>query len=140
MTTIYFGPVINPQSLTSFLALPRCLIAVGHDGNILWIDNDVDPADLSDTLVHHALQNYTLVELKPGEFIMPGLVDTHIVRKSPSSAVHCSHLCSMPVSFQTLECAHSLSLTWNVPVTLPCQWRRSSTSRLARHVYLSRRS
>ena len=81
MTTIIFhGPVINPLSLTAYNALPRCLIAVAHDGNILWIVDDVDPATLRDTIAHRGLQSYTLVDLKPGEFIMPGLVDTHTVR------------------------------------------------------------
>ncbi|KAF8136419.1 hypothetical protein EV363DRAFT_1446834 [Boletus edulis] len=78
MTTIYAGPVINPQSLTSYLALPRCLIAVDSNGNILWIDPDVDNTDLPLAIAHHGVQAYTLVQLKPGEFIMPGLVDTHI--------------------------------------------------------------
>lgn len=81
MTTIYAGPVINPQSLSAFLALPRCLIAVDASGNILWIDNDV--LDIHAAIAHHAVDNYTLVQLNPGEFIIPGFIDTHTVRRSP---------------------------------------------------------
>jgi len=99
MTTIYSGPVINPQSLSAYLALTRCLIAVGSDGNILWIDTDVDPASLRDTVAHHGVHNYTLVDLKPGEFIMPGLIDTHIVRTRFLRRPHSSrlqHACQFP--------------------------------------------
>ncbi|KAG8217571.1 hypothetical protein J3R82DRAFT_5722 [Butyriboletus roseoflavus] len=107
MTTIIFhGPVVNPLSLTVYNALPRCLIAVANDGNILWIDDDVDPANLRDTIAHHGLQSYTLIDLKPGEFIMPGLVDTHIVRSPPPSLPPTHPSASMPASFQTLACAH----------------------------------
>ncbi|KAH0830626.1 hypothetical protein J3R83DRAFT_2081 [Lanmaoa asiatica] len=105
-TIIYYGPVINPHSLTSYLALPRCLIAVGHDGNILWIDSDVDPPSLRDTIAHRGIQSYTLVDLKPGEFIMPGLIDTHIVRSPLASLAPAHPSPSMPASFQTLACAH----------------------------------
>ncbi|KIJ69327.1 hypothetical protein HYDPIDRAFT_24172 [Hydnomerulius pinastri MD-312] len=80
MTTVYYGPVINPQTLTSYLALPRCLIAVGPDGNISWIEDDVIGSKLQETMIQHGFSDgdYTLVDLKPGEFIMPGFIDTHI--------------------------------------------------------------
>ena len=97
MTTIYLGPVINPVSLTSFLALPVALIAVGHDGNILWIDTD---SDLNDAIARHGVQTYSLVRLKPGEFIMPGLIDTHIVRTGPFCfpplLTSAQHACQFP--------------------------------------------
>jgi len=82
MTTVYYGPVINPESLTAFQALPRCLIAVGPDGNIIWIEEDVISSELDAALELHGLfqGDYVLVELKSGEFIMPGFIDTHIVR------------------------------------------------------------
>ena len=82
MTTIYYGPVINPESLTAFQALPWCLIAVGPDGNIIWLEEDVISSELDAALEQHDLfqGDYILVELKSGEFIMPGFIDTHIVR------------------------------------------------------------
>ncbi|KAG9312228.1 hypothetical protein JVU11DRAFT_7527 [Chiua virens] len=81
MINIYFGPTVNPQTLTHYLALPRCLIAVGSDGNIIWIEDDVDDAALQSTVVNHGLKDgdYTLVNLSlnSGEFLIPGLIDTH---------------------------------------------------------------
>ena len=83
MINLYFGPVINPQTLTHYLALPRCLIAVGSDGNIIWIEEDIDPSVVHDTITVRGLKHgeYTLVDFctNPGEFIMPGLIDTHVV-------------------------------------------------------------
>jgi guanine deaminase len=116
MTTIYSGPVVSPHSLSSYLALPRCVIAVAAHGDILWIDPDVDPAHLPDTIARHGVQTYTLVHLKPGEFIMPGLVDTHIVR-GPLPSPPLLIPPSTPASFQTLACAHPpvsvlRDLTW----------------------------
>ena len=99
MTTIYSGPVVSPQSLSGYLALPRCLIAVAAHGDILWIDHDIDPANLRDTIARHGVDTYTLVHLKPGEFIMPGLVDTHIVRSPPFSPpllISPQHACQFP--------------------------------------------
>ncbi|KAL4075452.1 hypothetical protein J3A83DRAFT_4356789 [Scleroderma citrinum] len=79
-TAVYYGPVINPESLTNFHALPRCLIAVSPDGNIAWIEDDVIRSELEAALGQHGLLqgDYILTELKPGEFIMPGFIDTHI--------------------------------------------------------------
>lgn len=86
MITLYFGPVVNPQTLTRYDALPRCLIAVGSDGNIIWIEEDVDVSVLHQIISLRGLNDgeYTLVELNAsaGEFIMPGLIDTHVVRWS----------------------------------------------------------
>ena len=132
MTTIYSGPVINPQSLSSYLALPRCLIAVAADGDILWIDHDIDPANLRDTITHHGVQTYTLVHLKPGEFIMPGLVDTHIVRSplpSPPLLISSQHACQFPnlgvcaslSPFPSCDISldFSAEVTWNSSIGLP---------------------
>lgn len=80
--TVYYGPVINPKSLECFQALPRCLLAVCPDGNISWIEEDISSSELEAILHHHGLDDaskYVLTELKPGEFIMPGFIDGHIV-------------------------------------------------------------
>lgn len=90
MITLYYGPVINPHTFIHYHALPRCLIAVGSDGNIIWIEDDIDPSVVHDTIISARdlkEDDYTLVNLneKPGEFIMPGLIDTHVVRRLISS-------------------------------------------------------
>ncbi|KAG9313710.1 hypothetical protein JVU11DRAFT_6060 [Chiua virens] len=82
MVNIYFAAVVNPQTSTHYLALPRCLIAVGSDGNIIWIENDIKPSDIHDTIALRGLKpdEYAFFDYSenPGEFIMPGLIDTHV--------------------------------------------------------------
>ncbi|KAG6335851.1 hypothetical protein ID866_3241 [Astraeus odoratus] len=87
---VYYGPVINPKSLTCYQALPRCLMAVGPEGNISWIEEDVIPCKVQDTLAKHGLSqgDYAFVELKEGEFIMPGFIDTHITTKDLVAHIH----------------------------------------------------
>lgn len=84
--TVYYGPVINPQSVTDYLALPQCLICVSPQGDIEWVVEDVEDTKLNDVLKQHdcALSDITLVSLQDGEFLMPGLVDTH------------AHACQVP--------------------------------------------
>ncbi|KAH7926630.1 Metallo-dependent hydrolase [Leucogyrophana mollusca] len=78
MATIYYGSVINPKTLTDYDALPRCLIAVTATGNIDWIVEDVVDSMVQETIAQHGLTDDTcVVTLKPGEFIMPGFIDTH---------------------------------------------------------------
>ncbi|KAH7906377.1 Metallo-dependent hydrolase [Hygrophoropsis aurantiaca] len=80
MSTFYYGSVINPKSLTDYDALPRCLIGVDNTGNIACIIEDVADSMLQETLAQHGITDITsasVVVLKEGEFIMPGLIDTH---------------------------------------------------------------
>lgn len=86
MSTVYYGPVINPQSVTDYRALPQCLICVSPQGDIEWIVEDVERANLNDVLAQHdcAPSAITLVCLADREFLMPGLVDTH------------THACQVP--------------------------------------------
>ena len=79
-TTVYFGPAINPVSLTEYSALPNCLIAVSSHGIIDWLEKDVDATNLQNILLKHGYEPDSVVELLPGQFLMPGLIDTHIVR------------------------------------------------------------
>ena len=76
-TTIYYGATISPQTLTEYTALPWCLLAVGPCGNIEWIVEDVPPHELQDTLAQKGCLDSDIVELKEGEFLLPGFVDTH---------------------------------------------------------------
>lgn len=77
--TIFYGAVINPTSLTAYSAFPRSLIAVGPTGNIEWITEEVLPHQLQDELAQRGCLSEDLVELKDGEFLIPGFVDTHTV-------------------------------------------------------------
>ncbi len=78
--TIFYGPLVNPKSLSSFQALPRCLISVGASGHIDWIEEFVHESALQNVLAKHASIDIRLVILRHGEFILPGFVDTHTVR------------------------------------------------------------
>jgi hypothetical protein len=79
-STVFYGPVVNPKSLSSFQALPRCLLAVGATGQIDWIEEDVHESALLNVLAQHGSLDIPLVSLRHGEFILPGFVDTHTVR------------------------------------------------------------
>lgn len=83
MATIYYGPVINPRSLKDYLALPKCLILVSADGDIDHVYDDVQSSQLQDIIAQHGytLPGASFIELKEGEFLMPGFVDTHTVRQ-----------------------------------------------------------
>ncbi|KAI0306611.1 guanine deaminase [Multifurca ochricompacta] len=74
---IFYGPLINPKSVSSFQALPKCLLAVGASGNIDWIEEHVHESALQDVLAHRGSLNVSFIRLKHGEFILPGFVDTH---------------------------------------------------------------
>ena len=95
MSTVFYGALITPTSLTEYRALPRALLSVSRStGDIEWIEDDVATADLQDVLARHghgaASGNVDIIELKLGEFLIPGFVDTHIV--SPQK-----HLCARAV-------------------------------------------
>ncbi|KAI6150706.1 hypothetical protein BKA82DRAFT_4118800 [Pisolithus tinctorius] len=81
--TVYYGPVINPYSSTYFDALPNCVIVVDGKGNIAHLIEKLDVTSLELqkvllTQIGLLDGTFTLVILEPGEFIMPGFVDTHI--------------------------------------------------------------
>ncbi|KAJ7172322.1 hypothetical protein C8R46DRAFT_1348764 [Mycena filopes] len=75
--TVYYGSVINPMTLTSFNAHTRCLLAVGPTGAIDWIVEDVPDSMVQETMAAHGYMDVDVVCLRSGEFIMPGLCDTH---------------------------------------------------------------
>lgn len=78
--TVFYGPLLSPLSLTAYAALPRALVCVSSDGDIAWRLDDVAPYDLQLALSTHGAEDAELVELRRGEFLLPGFVDTHTVR------------------------------------------------------------
>jgi guanine deaminase len=79
--TIYYGSIVTPESLTSLRAHPRALLAVNAQGIIDWLEEDVDSSMIRDVLAKKGLFDvHDVVELKNGEFLMPGFIDTHTVR------------------------------------------------------------
>ena len=76
---IFYGPVINPVSLTCFNTLPHCLLSIDLSGKIEWMIDNVDKHQLQKTLASKALSDTNIVHLKDGEFLIPGFIDTHTV-------------------------------------------------------------
>lgn len=85
---IFHGAVINPQSLSSYQALPKCLICVGPSGDIAWVADDVPDSLVQEVMAQKGLvfdeDSVDFVTLKRGEFLLPGFVDTHTVSLSLS--------------------------------------------------------
>ncbi|KAF9069871.1 hypothetical protein BDP27DRAFT_1324738 [Rhodocollybia butyracea] len=80
--TIFHGPLINPTSLLSFDTIPKCLVGVNSDGNIAWIERDVSDGQVKEAMdrkghLHSDGLEVEVIELKEGQFIMPGFIDTH---------------------------------------------------------------
>jgi guanine deaminase len=80
MGTIFYGALVNPKSLSSFQALPRCLLAVDASGHVIWIEEDVLDGAVPAVIARHGSANIPLVTLRRGDFVLPGFVDTHTVR------------------------------------------------------------
>jgi guanine deaminase len=78
--TIFYGAIVNPVDLTSYQALPRAVLALTSAGEIAWIEEDVDSSALQEILAAHGWQDADVIELKLGEFLVPGFIDTHTVR------------------------------------------------------------
>ena len=87
MSTVFYGALITPTSLTEYRALPHALLSVSREtGNIEWIEHDVPASDVQEVLARHGVvsESVDIVEPKLGEFLMPGFIDTHIVSAQPS--------------------------------------------------------
>lgn len=79
LPSLFYGAVINPESLISLQALPCSLIYVGLDGIIEWMIPQVSKEELSAVLTERGLSEPDVVVLQDGEFLMPGFIDTHTV-------------------------------------------------------------
>lgn len=79
LPTIYHGAVINPRSLTEYDAFPNCLLAVSPAGDIAWMVEDVQGSMVQEVMSQKGCIDADVINLKFGEFIIPGFVDTHTV-------------------------------------------------------------
>jgi cytosine/adenosine deaminase-related metal-dependent hydrolase len=125
MSTVYHGAVINPQTLTSYDALPNCLLAVSPAGEIEWIVEDVVDSMVQETMSQKGCLEAELISLKHGEFIIPGLIDTHTVSsqrwilalQNGSQVTHSMHLKSRTWGCRFQICIYLLM----IPETI-LQW------------------
>ncbi|KAG8981318.1 hypothetical protein FRB94_009379 [Tulasnella sp. JGI-2019a] len=76
---IIYGAIIHPLSLREYQASNEALIAIDDKGIIQWLEVGVDNHRVQDVVAAKgwSLDDVDFVELKPGQWIMPGFVDTH---------------------------------------------------------------
>ncbi|EJU00593.1 Metallo-dependent hydrolase [Dacryopinax primogenitus] len=78
---IIYGPLISPLSKRDIRLSPCSLLSVSSCGVIEWAEHDVDPSSLQEVLAKHGRsledRDVEFIQLKWGEWIMPGFVDTH---------------------------------------------------------------
>ncbi|THU85654.1 guanine deaminase [Dendrothele bispora CBS 962.96] len=75
--TVYYGSLVTPKTLTSYDASLHALVAVNSHGVIDWVVYDVQDSLVQTTLLEKGCPDAEVVELKDGQFMMPGFVDTH---------------------------------------------------------------
>lgn len=80
MVVIFYGALVSPKSLTEYDAFPHAVVCVSKAGVIEWVEKDVPATELQHVIAKHgftSIEAVNLVDLKRGEFIMPGFIDTH---------------------------------------------------------------
>jgi guanine deaminase len=90
--TLYYGPIIQSRTLLELDVWPSAVIAVEPSGIIAWIEQgSVAPSSLQEISIKHGwdildpTHSIRVVEGRPGEWLMPGLVDTHTVHPHVSA-------------------------------------------------------
>ena len=91
IVTVFFGQLVNPKSLLDFDVFPSAALAVGSNGDILFMKQHVEEKHLQSlidselrkhciSLTESGLILHTRIKkLSKDQFIMPGFVDTHTV-------------------------------------------------------------
>jgi guanine deaminase len=77
--TVFYGSVINPQTLVTYQTLRNCLLAVSTTGQIQWIVEDVSEHMVRETMAGRGCGDAELIMLTEAELIIPGFIDTHTV-------------------------------------------------------------
>lgn len=81
-TTIFYGSIVHSLDIDTLEYLLRAAICVQDDGKIAWIEKVVASSSLLQEVaaIHHldiTSADVTVIELEEGQFICPGLIDTH---------------------------------------------------------------
>ncbi|KAL6854458.1 Metallo-dependent hydrolase [Trichoderma novae-zelandiae] len=69
--------LIHSLSPTHLEILPNALITVSSSGTILTLQPNIPPSDIPTALAEQNIQHIPLISLSPGQFLIPGFVDTH---------------------------------------------------------------
>jgi guanine deaminase len=81
--TIYHTSYTHSISLTELEHVPKALICVGETGIIEWIEKDIADDGVERVLADHGLRigDVEVIKIDEGG-IVPGLIDTHTVRRA----------------------------------------------------------
>lgn len=125
--TLYSTPLVHSLSLTELEVLPRALVCVDHLGIIEWVEKDCPGESVQEVALRHGIVlgdesagpggssgGVELVEVPEGEFIAPGLIDTHTVchgGRAEELADTRSTLLSTPISGQDTSSSSSSGFT-----------------------------
>ncbi|KAK1217416.1 hypothetical protein PQX77_019956 [Marasmius sp. AFHP31] len=74
---VFYGSVINPETLTSYKASSNTLLALSPQGNVEWIAHDIQDSMVQETLLQNGCIDAEVLALREGQFIIPGFIDTH---------------------------------------------------------------
>ncbi|CAE6348527.1 unnamed protein product [Rhizoctonia solani] len=77
---LFYGPVITPVSVHKAEFWPSALLYVNPTGIIEWVVSDVESSQIQSVALEKGLvldDSVDIYELKYGEWLMPGFVDTH---------------------------------------------------------------
>ncbi|GAA5835886.1 hypothetical protein JCM9279_002131 [Rhodotorula babjevae] len=74
----FHGTLVHALSLTDTEYLHDALIGVDEAGVIAFVDKSVSAAEVEDRLDERGWGQAQVVRLVKGEFLMPGLIDTHV--------------------------------------------------------------
>ncbi|KAF8602173.1 guanine deaminase [Ceratobasidium sp. AG-I] len=77
---LFHGGLISPVSIHEAQFLERALLSVSPEGIIEWVVPDVDPSQIQDVALEQGVvldDSVDVHELKYGEWLMPGFIDTH---------------------------------------------------------------
>jgi guanine deaminase len=87
--TLYHGAVVHSLSLDQLEILPSALLCVSEEGVIDWVEKDVEESQIQEVASRHGVllddsaggrsPGVEVISLGKGEFLCPGLVDTHTV-------------------------------------------------------------
>lgn len=74
---VYHGRIVHSKSLKELEILPAAALGVDEHGTIQFVDSDVNSA--TEACEKHAgFKNAACIQLKPLQFLFPGMVDTHM--------------------------------------------------------------
>ncbi|KAL7942816.1 hypothetical protein V8C42DRAFT_330463 [Trichoderma barbatum] len=73
----FHATLIHSLSPTQLQIIPDALVTVSSSGTILTLQPNISPSNIDKTLSEHKIEHISLTKLSPGQFLIPGFIDTH---------------------------------------------------------------